>query len=417
MLKLTDSPRAAWTVRALVALVVAALIAVVVPQTPMKSAGAATPATPSEMGALWLAAKITDEGWVPNSMGDPSVGGTVSVVLSLAAAGVGGDDFVRAVAWIEDHVDEYAMSGGVDVAGSLGYLLLVADAAGIDPTDFGGHNLVARAQATLGALEPGLYGAASPTYDGVFRQSLVIMGLSAAGVTPAPEAVDWLKDQQCTSPLESIGGWEAYRADSSLACAAPDPTMFTGPDTNSTALAVMALVEIGADPDSSPALLDARDFLGDAQGADGGFGYLTDLDADPNSTALVIMAIVALGESPHDAAWVVGDSDPMTSLLSWQLGCDAEEADRGAFSSPYSNGGPDSLASTQAVWGASEQTFPLGEVAFGTDPEICAAEVPDGPGTTVAPTTTDPDPLPTTSTTRPYVSPARIVAAQPTFTG
>ena len=51
-----------------------------------------------------------------------------------------------------------------------------------------------------GAATPtnvGLYGSTDPTYDGVFRQSLAILGLHAAGKTPDPTAINWLLDQQC----------------------------------------------------------------------------------------------------------------------------------------------------------------------------------------------------------------------------
>ena len=119
-------------------------------------------------------------------------------------------------------------SGGDDSVGALGYLLLLADAAGVPGTDFGGQDLVARLQATLGDFEPGLYGATDPSFDGVFRQGLAILGLVSQGVAPDPSATTWLTDQQCTS-----GGWEAYRADTSVPCGPPDPVNFIGPDSNS----------------------------------------------------------------------------------------------------------------------------------------------------------------------------------------
>lgn len=90
------------------------------------------------------------------------------------------------------------------------------------------------------AADTGLYGNTDPTSDGVFRQSLAILGLTASGLRPAPSAVQWLKDQQCAN-----GAFQSYRADTSTPCAPSDPAAFTGPDTNSTALAAMALQASG----------------------------------------------------------------------------------------------------------------------------------------------------------------------------
>ena len=64
------------------------------------------------------------------------------------------------------------------------------------------------ASAAAAPKNVGLYGSSDPTYDGVFRQSLAILGLHAAGQTPDPTAIDWLLDQQCAD-----GGFSSYNAD------------------------------------------------------------------------------------------------------------------------------------------------------------------------------------------------------------
>jgi hypothetical protein len=334
------------------------------------------PPTAAAYGAAWLATTVTAGGYVEDSNGDPAPGATVGTALALAAAGVEQDTFDRIVAWLEDNVDAYVVTDGADNAGRLGYLLLLADAAGLDPTTFGGTDLVARLEATLGALEPGLYGVASPTFDGVFRQGVALLGLASAGVTPAAAAVDWIVDQQCdgASPTTAVGGWEAYRADPGVPCSAPDPGLFVGPDTNSSSLATQALAELGVTPDS-----DALGFFETSQNDDGGFAYIPGDVSDPNSTGLVIQAIIAGGEDPATAPWLDGGASPYTSLLSWQLGCDEVVADRGAFASPFSDGAPDSFATAQAVLGAAERAFPLGEVTFSEAPMPCEVV---GPTTT-----------------------------------
>ena len=102
--------------------------------------------------------------------------------------------------------------------------------------------------------EVGLYGTSDPTYDGVYRQSLAILGLEAAGRTPAPEAVQWLLNQQCAD-----GGFSSYK--STVACPAFDSVAFTGGrDSNATAMAVSALEWIGT-PASIAAATKAATYL------------------------------------------------------------------------------------------------------------------------------------------------------------
>jgi len=166
--------------------------------------------------------------------------------------------------------------------------------------------------ATAGALSPaasaapaapapsataGLYGAADPTYDGVYRQSLALLGLEAIGAKPAPQAVTWLLNQQCRD-----GSFEAYRADLSTPCSAPDPKNFTGPDTNSTSLALMALMALQDHASASPTLIGraidaatkASDWLTRQQGADGGFPWTSGGASDANSTGLSLAAMLSM---------------------------------------------------------------------------------------------------------------------------
>ena len=72
----------------------------------------------------------------------------------------------------------------------------------------------------------GLYGTQDPTYDGVFRQSLAIIALRSHGQAVPAAAQTWLLRQQCPD-----GAFEAYRADTSLACKESDPESYSGKDT------------------------------------------------------------------------------------------------------------------------------------------------------------------------------------------
>lgn len=131
----------------------------------------------------------------------------------------------------------------------------------------------------------GLYGTQDPTYDGVFRQSLAILGLDAAGVQPSKPAIRWLLNAQCAD-----GSFQEFRANPSAPCDPVDPTNGTGPDTNATAAAAAALRAIGT-PAASKAAARAITWLQAQQAADGGWPFFPGQAPDANSTGLVLAAM------------------------------------------------------------------------------------------------------------------------------
>jgi len=139
------------------------------------------------------------------------------------------------------------------------------------------------------AADTGLYGDTDPTSDAVFRQSLAILGLTAVGVDPAPAAVDWLVDQQCAD-----GSFQSYRSNTNSACAPSDPQAFTGPDTNSTALAAMALQAVG---ENRPATRAAQALINGVQdsGRVSAWPYNFGGTPDASSTGLAVTALQAVG--------------------------------------------------------------------------------------------------------------------------
>lgn len=162
---------------------------------------------------------------------------------------------------------------------------------------------------------PALYGQGDPTYDGVWRQSLALLALDAAGAEPAKSAVDWLTAGQCED-----GGWASYRADTGKPC---DPKT---EDTNATAAAVQALAALGGHGEQTDKALD---WLIRIQNDDGGWAYNPGQPTDANSTAIVTGAVAAAGMKPATA--VKGGKSPFQALSALQLGCDAPEDERGAF--------------------------------------------------------------------------------------
>lgn len=145
----------------------------------------------------------------------------------------------------------------------------------------------------------GLFGTQDPTYDGVDRQATAILGLVAVEAKVPPIAISWLLSQQCED-----GSFSAYRADTSVPCAPPDLVNYTGPNTNSTALAAMALGAVATS--DSPSTRVARQAARKAvtwliaqQQADGGWEWLAGLGSDSTSTAMTLSALAAPKSTSH----------------------------------------------------------------------------------------------------------------------
>ena len=213
------------------------------------------------------------------------------------------------------------------LGGLAGALALLAGTAAVPAAQAAAPGAASPAGAQAGAaaspapasdLPAGLFGRGDPQFDGVFRQSIALLAQRAAGYTPAPEAVDWLLGQQCED-----GSFLSYRADPEQPC-----TDVTAADSNATALAVQALAALGGQ-EQEAAAERALTWLAGVQNEDGGWSYNPGAASDTNSTAAVIGAFVAAGRDPAEVRRE-GHS-PYDALAAFQLGCDAAEADRGAF--------------------------------------------------------------------------------------
>lgn len=184
-------------------------------------------------------------------------------------------------------------------------------------------------------LPKGLYGDKDPSFDGVWRQSLALLAQHTVGVEPAKEAIDWLAGQQCDD-----GAFTSYRADTSKACDKAKE------DTNMTGVAVQALAALGGHSDG---VKKAVDWLRSGQEDDGGWRSAMGKGSDANSTAVVIGALKWAGVKPEDVK--KGDKSPYDALVSFQLGCDAKEDERGAFAFQPQDGAlaPNNSATAAAV--------------------------------------------------------------------
>jgi hypothetical protein len=343
--------------------------------TAAPAAGAPTssdPTTAATAAAVWLAHQVGPQGFIPSATDPaaPNLSASVQAVTAMAAAGVGRDQVDALLGYLATHVDAFVVRGGVDDAGALSYLILAARAGGRDPASFGPSHvdLVSRLQAT--EQPTGRFGAQDPTFDGTFRQGLALMALHSVGLSDAT-ATTWLVDQQCANGL-----WTAFRADTTTPCPAVDPSMFTGPDTNSTALAVLGLHAQGRT--TEPA--NGATGLGAVRNPSGAWGFLARADqpTDANSTGLVVTALRAVSGSR--------DAKGTAALVALQIGCTGDPADRGGVAfQPDASGAlvPDLLATNQATPALAGVVLPQASPTIATDlPDVCA------PSTSTSSTTT-----------------------------
>ena len=189
-------------------------------------------------------------------------------------------------------------------------LLNVAAAQDVDPTAFGGIDLVS----TLEGLEQpnGRFSDVSKYGDNsnTFGQSFALIGLTRAGKTTSTESRAYLLAQQCPG-----GGFQLYMADAGCSSDADA-------DPDATSMAVQALLTVGG---ASTAAGDALDYLASLQGTSGGIGGGgPNVGANANSTGLAGQAFLAGGRTTQAGA-AVG------YLTALQYGCDFPASLRGGI--------------------------------------------------------------------------------------
>lgn len=344
----------------------------------MPTAGAAptTPAESAQLGAAWVRAALADS--VPLDLfGSPNWGVTVDAATALAA--LDGSDTVLASTWAElvAHRDEVVNDGTDDVPGALAKMILLAHSLGENPRAIGddpGADLVARLAATL--QPSGLYGTQYAAYDGVYRQGLAITALVSAGEAPAEDAIDWLIGQQCTN-VGFEGAYMPYRADITVDCE-DDPGNWLGADTNAAAMAISALTYSAPDDAAAQnAVEGALGWLDAVQDTNGGWASNSWSGPDANSTAVIVQALIAAGELDADR-FNDRSQTPQQFLMSLQIAESEEAGDVGAFNFMAGPDDPNLLATVQAV------------VATASRALIFAAPIPETPDETTTTTTTLP---------------------------
>jgi len=328
----------------------------------------------------WLHTQQAADGTVANnaSRTEETVWGLIANKLAVADFATSGKTPIDSM---RTHLADEERS-----AGNIGSLVMAVSAAGLDPTTFGGHNLLQDLQCTYN-VQTGGYNTQ------LFNDALAVLALPA-GATPE-KAKAFLASQQ-----QADGGWEFQAG--------------FGTDTNTTALVLMALVS--SDGLTSTVKEKALAYFKLHQKPTGGFEYSAPFappgDSDPNSDALVIEALLATGENPTGVAWSISDHNPVTDLLTFRY-----ENGGFGFNRPDSSAtaAPDAASTTQALPALASAYLPVKRTT-GVMPPSCPAAAPT-PSPAATPQDT-PVPVPTglpapTPTPTPVPAPTPTPAATP----
>lgn len=284
---------------------------------PMALAGPATSTDPTLVAADYLERELVSSDYtlpiVFSGTSYPQYGLVADAILALDAAGAGQDAAAAATAVLADNVASYVGYDDGDpttpddvYAGPVAKLLNVALAQGVDPTAFGGYDLLN----TLKGLETSSGRFSDVTswtdYSNTFGQSFALIGLQRAGETVSTNARTFLLDQQCTD-----GG---FRLNPGGATCTSDP--------DATAMAVQALLAVGS---ASAAAADGLDYLAGLQQSSGGIGGAGPTSGvNANTTGLAGQAFLAGGRTAQARAAV-------TYLTGLQYGCDFPAVLRGGI--------------------------------------------------------------------------------------
>ena len=217
------------------------------------------------------------------------IGLTIDAILGLDAAGVGQTQAAASTKYVSDNVVNYIAGGDPTelYAGPTAKTLVLAEAQGIDPTAFGGVNLVASLQSL--ETDEGRFSDNSQwgDYSNTFGQSFAVIGLHRAGAGPSAAAVNYLAAQQCAD-----GGFRLFLGPAGGECVS---------DPDATSMALQGLIAVrGA---SDPAVQKGLNYLVGIQGTDGGVGGGGPTsDPNANSTGLAAQAFALGGRAAPLAA-------------------------------------------------------------------------------------------------------------------
>ena len=163
-----------------------------------------------------------------------------------------------------------ATAGSATDPGSIERTILVAGAAGVSASSFGGQDLIGRLESDIDAN--------GSVNDQVNLTSFAVLALRAEGVTPSARTIAWLVRQQ-----DHDGGFNFATAGGAS-------------DVDDTGAALEALA--GAGGSAGRARRRAVAFIEREQNRDGGFPSQPGADSNAQSTAWAIQGLLAVGVDP-----------------------------------------------------------------------------------------------------------------------
>ena len=268
---------------------------------PIPTAGPPFPSTATDSARATAALSYLLAVQFPDGSIDESLGETADYVIGAADAGydpatltgctAGGTGALAFLATASD--------AATTDAAKTGKTILAVVASGLDPAAFSGRNLLARLAALYHA-DTGAYGDGS-----TFPQAFAILAVDASGGTVPPAA---------TARLAALQGGDGSWSYGNT------PVAAGGGDTNSTAMALMALDAAGVHSADSAGFA----YLATQQLADGGFPYQNSTTygtpaSDPDSDSVVLQALVAAGQDPTSGGWSKGSANVLTSMRAGQI--------------------------------------------------------------------------------------------------
>jgi Prenyltransferase and squalene oxidase repeat len=285
------------------------------------AAGLALAATPRQQTLIDSTVRFLQESQrAGGGFADPGKAPSQSIsawtALALAGAGINPADQARcgtsALAYLEGHFGESfeeELAWPQVAITAFERELLVVDASGTDPHDFGGYDLVAE---ILGRQQPdGSFpyvpeGATGETNDTIFAVLALSPIHEPAAETAVARAAEWI-----VAAEDADGGWYySGRRETS--------------EVDMTGAALEALVAAGppaAEPrraEYEAAIAGGLAYLRAAQLPDGGFPALPRSESESNvaSTAWAVQGIWATGGNPE--AWVDAGREPLDYMESMQ---------------------------------------------------------------------------------------------------
>jgi hypothetical protein len=191
-------------------------------------------------------------------------------------------------------------------------------------------------------------------------------------------------------------------------------------DSNSTAIALMALIAVGVDTADTKGLV----YLRTQQVDDGGFVYSTawGSTSDPDSDSLVLQALLAAGVDPQAADWSKGSNTVLTAIRVSQ-GADGGFAGVGSGETPFiTSQVPAALMGVPygaAVHPTAGRSVPLSRCPSPSPSLTASPTATSTPTPATAPPTAPPAPEPTVrsvalATATPTASATETPTASPT---